>query len=372
MVLRSAARLGLDAIVGEARKFGLGAPTGIEMGRELTGLVPTRAWFEHADPGPFRAGHALNAAVGQGVARVTPIQLAVAYAALANGGTVRTPQIVVSDAPAPARPVDVPAADLARVRAALRTRASELGGLQAGVAGTVGVSDSRELFLVPMADIEAEDGPPDDEPPAHPIRTPGTNGWFAGFAPADAPEVAIVVLVQGRLFRRTAPRPPSRTTRCAPTSPARKEARDDPRVAKPSARRRRHRRRRARCRWPRDGALGGARLPGQSALWPRQLAWLIVGSAAALLVARADLRRLQDRRALLIHGALILATVATFAASGVNNAHRWLHLGRFNVQPSELLKLGLVLALASCFSVLSRARDRSAISRCLRGSSPAR
>ena len=195
-----AARLGLDAIVGEARQFGLGTPTGIEMGRELAGLVPTRAWFEHAHPGPFRAGHGLNAAVGQGVVRVTPIQLAVAYAALANGGTVRTPQIVVSDVPAPARQVDVPAADLARVRAALRARASELSGLQASVAGTAGASDSRELFLVPMADIEAEDGPPDDEPPARPIRTPGTNGWFAGFAPADAPEVAIVVLVQGRLF----------------------------------------------------------------------------------------------------------------------------------------------------------------------------
>ena len=94
----------------------------------------------------------------------------------------------------------------------------------------------------------------------------------------------------------------------------------------------------------------GLALPGRSALWPRQLAWLIVSSAAALLVARADLRRLKGRRAPLIHGALILATIATFAASGVHDAHRWLHLGRLNVQPSEPLKLGLVLALASCFS----------------------
>ncbi|WP_136972601.1 penicillin-binding transpeptidase domain-containing protein [Polyangium sorediatum] len=196
-----AARLGLDAIVGEARRFGLGAPTGIEVGRELAGLVPTRAWFERADPGPFRAGHSLTAAIGLGVVRVTPIQLAVAYAALANGGTVRTPQIVVSDVPAPARQVDVPAADLARIRAALRARASELYGLQAsGVAGTLGASDSREFFLMSTAYIEAEDAPPDDEPRARPIRMPETNGWFAGFAPADAPEVAIVVLVQGRSF----------------------------------------------------------------------------------------------------------------------------------------------------------------------------
>ncbi|MDI3283454.1 FtsW/RodA/SpoVE family cell cycle protein [Polyangium sp. 15x6] len=94
----------------------------------------------------------------------------------------------------------------------------------------------------------------------------------------------------------------------------------------------------------------GLALPEQSALWPRQLAWLLVGSAAALVVARADLRRLKDRGSLLIHGALILATIATFAGSGVNSVHRWLHLGGVNVQPSEPLKLGLVLALASCFS----------------------
>ncbi|MDC0743064.1 penicillin-binding transpeptidase domain-containing protein [Polyangium mundeleinium] len=195
-----AARLGLDAIVSEARPFGFGVPTGIEIGRELAGLVPTRAWYKRFEPGPFHAGHGLVAAIGQDNVWVTPIQLAVAYAALANGGTVRTPQIVVSDVPAPARQVDVPAADLARIRVALRARASELSGLQASVAGTRGASDSREFFLVPMTDIEAEDGPRDDEPPARPIRIPGTNGWFAGFAPADVPEVAIVVLVQGRFF----------------------------------------------------------------------------------------------------------------------------------------------------------------------------
>jgi penicillin-binding protein 2 len=194
-----AARLGIDAIVGEARQFGFGAPTGIEMGRELTGLVPTRAWFERFEPGTFHAGHSLNAAVGQGVVSVTPMQLAVAYAALANGGTVRTPQIVMSDAPAPSRQVDVPAADLARIRAALRARGGTLDGLQGNVAGLAATSTSRELILVPVADLDAEDATPDDFPP-RPIQMPATDGWFAGYAPADAPEVAVVVLLQGTAF----------------------------------------------------------------------------------------------------------------------------------------------------------------------------
>jgi rod shape determining protein RodA len=90
-------------------------------------------------------------------------------------------------------------------------------------------------------------------------------------------------------------------------------------------------------------------LTARSALWVRQIGWLALGAVAALLVARADLRKLAGRRAFLIHGALILATVATVAGRDFHGTHRWIHLGRLFVQPSELLKLGLVLSLASAF-----------------------
>ena len=193
-----AARLGLDAIVSEATQFGLGVPTGIEIGRELAGLVPTRAWYERVEPGTFRAGHGLVAAIGQDNVWVTPIQLAVAYAALANGGTVRTPQIVVSDTAPPSRQVDVPAADFARVRAALRARVGALETMQDNVAGSAASSDSRDSILVRGGDDEEAGATPDADSRARFIHMPAMNGWFAGFAPADAPEVAIVVLLRGK------------------------------------------------------------------------------------------------------------------------------------------------------------------------------
>ena len=84
-------------------------------------------------------------------------------------------------------------------------------------------------------------------------------------------------------------------------------------------------------------------------LWIRQLTWLGVGAVAAIAASRVDLRRLGGRRALLLHGGLLLATLATFGAAELHGARRWLHLGPLAVQPSEPLKLGLIVALATCF-----------------------
>src|SRR6185295_16437775 len=110
-----------------ARESGLGSPTGIGIGREASGLVPTRAWYDAHEPGKFTLGQALNTVIGQGDVRVTPLQLAVGYAAIANGGTVFEPRVVLRTegpegeavAPSVRRKLEVPDADLARVRAAL-------------------------------------------------------------------------------------------------------------------------------------------------------------------------------------------------------------------------------------------------------------
>jgi penicillin-binding protein 2 len=87
-----AERIGLDRIAEVAIDFGLGAPTGIGLNGDVSGRIPTRAWYEQRDT--FKVGYTLNAATGQGDVEVTVLQMAMAYAAIANGGKLYVPQVV--------------------------------------------------------------------------------------------------------------------------------------------------------------------------------------------------------------------------------------------------------------------------------------
>src|SRR5262249_24909144 len=85
--------LGLDPISKYGRLFGLGEPTGLGLGSDRAGLMPSRGWYDK-EGRTYSPGMAVNAAIGQGDVLVTPLQLAVVYSAIANGGTVLTPQLV--------------------------------------------------------------------------------------------------------------------------------------------------------------------------------------------------------------------------------------------------------------------------------------
>ena len=81
-----------------AGRLGLGRPTGIELPAESAGLIPSPEWrnrlFKKKETDrPWSAGDNMNLAVGQGDVQVAPLQLAVAYAAIANGGYVVRPHL---------------------------------------------------------------------------------------------------------------------------------------------------------------------------------------------------------------------------------------------------------------------------------------
>jgi penicillin-binding protein 2 len=95
-----------------ARRYGIGRPTRVDLGGEVVGNLPTPAWRAHvdalerqcerhnhvpscgiADGRPWSIGDNINLAVGQGDVQVTPLQLAVAYSAIANGGTIVRPHV---------------------------------------------------------------------------------------------------------------------------------------------------------------------------------------------------------------------------------------------------------------------------------------
>jgi penicillin-binding protein 2 len=86
--------LGVDRIADYARAFGLGAPLGIDLNREKGGLIPTKQWKLSRLREPWQRGETISIAIGQGYNLVTPLQLANAYAALANGGTLYRPRLI--------------------------------------------------------------------------------------------------------------------------------------------------------------------------------------------------------------------------------------------------------------------------------------
>ena len=84
----------VDDIAKYAFHLGLGKKTGIELGREVPGLIPTEAWKQQRFNVPWSPGETLYVAIGQSFVLTTAIQLANAYAAIANGGTLFRPHVV--------------------------------------------------------------------------------------------------------------------------------------------------------------------------------------------------------------------------------------------------------------------------------------
>ena len=92
--------LGVDRIARALEEFGFGRVSGIDISGESSGLVPSREWKKKARGDSWYPGETLSLGIGQGYALTTPIQLAKATAALANGGTLIKPKLVakISDA----------------------------------------------------------------------------------------------------------------------------------------------------------------------------------------------------------------------------------------------------------------------------------
>ncbi len=81
-----ARKAGIDRIAGFAKRFGLGAKTGIDLPGEKAGTIPTRDWKLATTGEPWQVGETLVSAIGQGFVLATPLQLAVMTARIANGG----------------------------------------------------------------------------------------------------------------------------------------------------------------------------------------------------------------------------------------------------------------------------------------------
>lgn len=192
-------RLGIDRLAYYAKAFGLGHPTGIELPEEKGGLVPSSEWKRRRFGVVWYPGETVSAAIGQGYNLLTPLQLAVAYAAIANGGHVVKPRLVMPDLPAgateepPAFASEVPVKpeNLAIVRDGLTGVVEEPGGT-GGRARIPGVRVAGKTGTAQVAGLAHFEGMDDSKIPLK-FRD---HAWFVAFAPADHAEIVVAVLAE--------------------------------------------------------------------------------------------------------------------------------------------------------------------------------
>ena len=189
-----------------AERFGFGAPTGLDIGGEADGLIPTPAWrkkaFESDWDRAWNPGDSIQLAIGQKDVTATPLQMARFYAMIANGGKLVTPYVVASVEqpgaegqepvtlqrfpPDPPRPSGVDPGALAVVRDGLYAATHARDGTSSGTFGTypipiAGKTGTAEK-VVPL--------------PGYPPGHLEDQSWWCGYGPSDAARIVVCVVIE--------------------------------------------------------------------------------------------------------------------------------------------------------------------------------
>ncbi len=190
-------RLGIEAIHRYASLLNFGTRSGVDLPGEKAGLIPNTEWKKRVKKEPWYPGETISVSIGQGPLLVTPLQVAVHTALIANRGTAIRPHILKAsqddqlsgeNIPLNSQKTGIPADTFEKVIKGMWRSVNE-GGTGRGarvkgfdICGKTGstqvVSTTREKKLAEM-DQEIK-----------------THSWFTGFGPKDDPEVVVTVLVE--------------------------------------------------------------------------------------------------------------------------------------------------------------------------------
>lgn len=214
-----------DPFVLMAHEFGLGRPTGVDLPGEAAGRIPDRAWkraewertkaetcaraksgypevtdrtradyllslaIENCQNGfEYRGGDAVNFAIGQGDVAVTPLQMAVVYSAIANGGVLWTPQVAAAvHTPSGATVTTFAPKSAGHVDLAPQTLALLRSGLQ-GVMTEGTASAAFKGFPLDRYPLAGKTGTAE-------VFGQNATAWFASYGPVPKPRYAVVVVI---------------------------------------------------------------------------------------------------------------------------------------------------------------------------------
>ena len=196
-----AQRVGMDKISVMAKKFGLGVKHDVPMSAVAKGLAPDRAWKPRVRGEDWLVGDTANAAIGQGFVLASPLQLSVMTARLATGRSV-SPRLIKSidgiEQPRQSgEPLDVNENHLRMVRRGMYAVSNDRRGTAYGsrviadeyrLAGKTGTSQVRNI-----TESERRSGVVRNEDLPWERRD---HALFVNYAPADAPKIAVSVVVE--------------------------------------------------------------------------------------------------------------------------------------------------------------------------------
>jgi len=207
--------LGIDNISTFMRQFGFGSPTGIDLTGESAGVLPSQEWKMKRFGQKWYAGETISVGIGQGYNAYTPLQLAQAVATLANDGVMFRPHIVdyIEDIvtrnrtviePKPLRKIDIKPEYLQVVKNAMIGVNKEGTGAQAFAgAGYVsaGKTGTAQVVALKQGEKYVE---------SRVAERRRDHALFVAYAPADAPTIAVAVLVENAGFGAAAAAPIAR------------------------------------------------------------------------------------------------------------------------------------------------------------------
>ena len=187
-----------------ARTMGFGAPTGIDLGPEATGLIPTPAWHRHYFDSEidkiWTSGDSVQLGIGQGDVLVTPLQMTRFYAMLANGGKLVEPHLVKSVeepatpgqppvvlrpySPKPPKDVGLNPNNIRIVQEGLYDATHANYGTSAGIFGAfpipiVGKTGTAEKYV--------------NLPNYHGLQD---QAWWCGYGPYDKPSLVVCAMIE--------------------------------------------------------------------------------------------------------------------------------------------------------------------------------
>ena len=197
--------LGVDALHDTLTGFGFGQPTGIDIGGERAGLIPSTRWKREALGQPWYPGETMSVGIGQGATLVTPMQLATATAVIANRGRQVRPyllaeardsvtgQSVIRAAARPGREAVLAQPEYwdRIIHSMQEVVHGERGTARASGAGAsyrfAGKTGTAQVIGIAQGEQYDEDKIPEELQ---------DHALFIAFAPVEAPEIALAVIVE--------------------------------------------------------------------------------------------------------------------------------------------------------------------------------